>query len=174
MYKLVVKRRVLTPSSPGGSVFPSSFVLIEPMHLRRDRSRPGDLYAVGNMCMYRKDTVMDIVITSALKQSYLLQATKGSDYAISRAKSAKSRVAARSAWPIQSSSTRRLVPLALNHLGLRGGHFIVVLKKFATILAMTRPGGCALLQGPGLRSLHQRSVPQDREHLGLPPHLDRP
>ena len=34
LYKLVVKRMVLTSPSPGGSVFPSSSVLIEPMHLR--------------------------------------------------------------------------------------------------------------------------------------------
>ena len=90
---------------------------------------------------------MDVVITSALKQSCLLQATKGSDYAIRRAESAKFRADARSVGPIQSSSTRRLVPLALNHLGLRGGHFNAVLKEFATIL-VTRPGGCSLLQGP--------------------------
>jgi hypothetical protein len=87
---------------------------------------------------------MDIVITSALKQSCLLQATKGSDYAIRRAESVKFRADARSTGPIQSSSTRRLVLLALNHLGLRGGHFTAVLKEFATIL-VTRPGGYALL-----------------------------
>jgi hypothetical protein len=166
-----VKRLVLTSSSPGGSVFPSSFVLIEPRHLRQDRSRPGDIYAVPNG-MHRKDTVMDIVIVSALKQSCLLQSIKGSDYAIRKVESVKFRADARSTGPIQSSSTRRQVPLALNHLGLRGGHFSAFLKEFATIL-VTRPGGCALLQGP-LHSLHQRRAPQDLEHMGLPPHLDCP
>jgi hypothetical protein len=97
--------------------------------------------------MHRKDTVMDIVITSALKQSCLLQSTKGSDYAIRKVETVKFKADARSSGPIQSSSTRRLVPLALNHLGLRGGHFQAVLKEFATIL-VTRPGGCSLLQGP--------------------------
>jgi hypothetical protein len=41
----------------------------------------------------------------------------------------------------------RFVPLALNHLGLRGPHFQAVLKEFATIV-VTRPEGCPLLQGP--------------------------
>ena len=147
-----MKRLVLTSSSPGGNVFPSFSILIELKHLRQDMSRPADVYAVGSG-MHRKDTVMDSVITSALKQSCLLQASKGSDYAIRKAKYAKFRANARSAGPIQSSSTRRLVPLALNHLGLRGGHFSAVLKEFATIL-VTRPGGCALFQGPFALSLN--------------------
>ena len=46
-----------------------------------------------------------------------------------------------------------MVPLALNHLGLRGGHFQAVLKEFATILVI-RPGGCALLQGPFALSIN--------------------
>ncbi len=103
--------------------------------------------------MHRKDIVMDVVITSAMKQSRLLQSTKGSDYAIRKDESVKFRADFRSAGPIQSSSTRRLVPLALNHLGLRGGHFAAVLKEFATIL-VTRPGGCALLQGPFALSIN--------------------
>jgi hypothetical protein len=152
LYKLAMKRLVLTSSSPGGRVFPSSSVIIEPRNLRQDKSRPGDLYTVGNG-LHRKDSVMDVVITSALKQSCLLQATKGSDYAIRRAESAKFRADARSSGPVQSSSTRRLVPLALNHLGLRGGHFNAVLKEFATIL-LTRPGGCPLLQGPFALSIN--------------------
>ena len=46
-----------------------------------------------------------------------------------------------------------MVSLALNHLGLRGGHFETVLKEFATILS-TRPGGCALLHGPFALSIN--------------------
>jgi hypothetical protein len=38
-----------------------------------------------------------------------------------------------------------LVPLALNHFGLRGSHFQAVFKEFATIV-VTRPEGCSLLQ----------------------------
>ncbi len=41
----------------------------------------------------------------------------------------------------------RFVPLALNHLGLRGPHFQEVLKEFASIL-VTKPEGCSLLRGP--------------------------
>ncbi len=35
----------------------------------------------------------------------------------------------------------------MNHFGLRGPHFQAVLKEFATI-AVTKPEGCSLLQGP--------------------------
>ena len=50
--------------------------------------------------MHTKDTVMDIVITSALKQSCLLQSLKGSDYAIRKAKTVKFKADARSSGPI--------------------------------------------------------------------------
>ena len=143
---MAVKRLVLTSSSPGGSVFPAAFVLIEPRHLRRDRSRPGDVYVIGNG-MHRKDSVMDIIVTSALKQSCLTHANNGSDYVIRAVESVKFRADARSTGPIQSSETRRLISLALNHMGLRGGHFQAMLKEFATIL-VTRPGGCSLLHDP--------------------------
>jgi hypothetical protein len=45
---------------------------------------------------------------------------------------------ARSAGPIHNSSTKRLVPMAMNHMGLRGGHFNASLKELATTL-VTRP-----------------------------------
>ena len=41
----------------------------------------------------------------------------------------------------------RFVPLAINHLGLRGPHFQSLLKEFASIL-VTKPQGCSLLRGP--------------------------
>ena len=116
MFKLAVKRLVLTSSSPGGSVFSSASVLIETRHLRHDMSRPRDAYAMGNG-MHKKDIVMEIIITSALKQSCLIQSTKGSDYVIRGAELVKRGADARSTCPIHSSSTRRLVPLALNDLG---------------------------------------------------------
>ena len=93
--KMVVIRLVLTSSSPGGSVFPAAWVFIEPRHLRQDRSRPGDVYAIGNG-MRRKDSVMDIIITSALKQTCLTHASKGSDHVIRAAESVKFRKDARS------------------------------------------------------------------------------
>jgi hypothetical protein len=66
VFKLAVKRLVLTSSSLGGRVFSAAYVLIEPSHLRKDISRPGDVYVVGNG-MHMKDIVMDIVITLAIK-----------------------------------------------------------------------------------------------------------
>ena len=96
---------------------------------------------------------MDIVVTSALKHSCLINAVNGSDYVIRAAESLKFRADARSTSPIHSSATRRLIPLALNHTGLRGGHFQAMMKEFATIL-VTRPGGCSLLQGPFAFSLN--------------------
>jgi hypothetical protein len=140
-----VKRLVPMFFSPGGSVFPAASVLIEQLHFRRDRSRPGDVYATGNE-VHRKDSVMDTIVTSVLKQSCLTHAAKGSDYVLCAAEFVKFRKDARSSGPIQSSATRRLIPLALNHLGLRGGHFQAMIKEFATIL-VTRSCGCSLLQG---------------------------
>jgi hypothetical protein len=58
---------------------------------------------------------------------------KGSDNVIRVAESIKLRAYARFSCPVQSSATRRLIPLALNHLRLRGGHFRAILKEFATI-----------------------------------------
>ena len=43
------------------------------------------------------------------------------------------------------SATMRLIPLAMNHVGLRGPHFQAILKEFAT-LVVSNPAGCALLQ----------------------------
>ena len=149
---MTVKRLVLTSSSPGGSVFPAASVLIEPRHLRQDMSRPGDVYVIGNG-MHKKDSVMDIIVTLVLKKSCLPNVSKGSDYVFRAAQSVKLGKDARSAGPIQSSATRRMIPLALNHMGLRGGKFQAMLKEFATIL-VTRPGGCSLLQGPFALSIN--------------------
>ena len=133
-------------------MFTAASVLIEPRHLRQDRSRPGDVYAIGNG-MHWKDSVMDIIVTPALKQSCLTYASKCSDYVIRDTESVKFKAEARSTCPIQSSATRRLIHLTLNHMGLRGGHFQAMLKEFATIL-VTRLGGCSLLQDPFALSLN--------------------
>jgi len=61
VFKMAVKRMVLTSSSPGGCVFLAVSVFIEPRHLRQDGSRPGDVYAIGNR-MLGKDLVMNIII----------------------------------------------------------------------------------------------------------------
>jgi len=149
--KLAMQRLVLSCPDPAGCAFPKASILIEPANLRQDKSRPGDIYAVG-AGLYRKDTVMDVVITSVMQRSCLSNTSKSSDYAIRRVESEKFRKDARSVGPIQSSSTKRFVPLALNHLGMRGGHFNAVLNEYATTL-VTRPSGCPLMKGPFALSL---------------------
>jgi hypothetical protein len=103
--------------------------------------------------MQRKDVVMDVIITSVLKKSCLSNASKGSDSVLRVVEALKLDKDARSSGPIQSSTTRRSIPLALNHMGLRGGHFQALLKEFTTIL-VTKPGGCSLLQGPFALSIN--------------------
>jgi hypothetical protein len=93
------------------------------------------------------DTAMDLVIASGLTQSCLSSSSKSSDFVLKGAERAKFMKDKRSVNPISSSSTLRLVPLALNHMGLRGPHFQALLKEFASIL-VTKPEGCPLLSGP--------------------------
>jgi hypothetical protein len=69
--------------------------------------------------MHRKHVVMDVIITSVLKQSCLSNASKGSDFVIRVAEAIKFRKGARFTGPIQSLATHRLIPLAHNHMGLR-------------------------------------------------------
>ena len=144
--KRALKDLVLSNPNPGGATFPASNVLIEPAHLRRDKSRPGDILALGRD-VHRLDTTMDLVVASGLKKSCLSSSCKSSDFVLKAAEKIKFRKDLNSIKPIASSSMMRLVPLALNHFRLRGSHFQAVLKEFATIVA-TRPEGCSLLQGP--------------------------
>jgi hypothetical protein len=63
--KLAMQRLVLSCPEPVGCAFPTESILIEPAHLSQDKSRLGDIYAMG-AGLYRKDTMMDLVVTSAL------------------------------------------------------------------------------------------------------------
>jgi len=144
--KLAMQRLVLSCPDPARCSFPKESILIEPVHLRHDKSRPGDIYAVG-AGLYRKDTVMDLVVTSALQKSCLTNTSKSPDYVIRKAENEKYMKDARFANPIQNNSTNRFVPLAINHLGMRGGHFNAALHEFATTL-VTKPSGCSLMKGP--------------------------
>ena len=77
--KLAIKRLVLNNPTPAGCVFPRESVIIEPTHLRQDKSRLGDIiYAMGTG-MHRKDCMLDVVVTSALQRSCLSQTSKSSD-----------------------------------------------------------------------------------------------
>jgi hypothetical protein len=147
MVKRALKDLVLANPSPGGVAFLASSVLIEPLHLRKVKSRPGDIMALGRD-VHRMDTTMDIVIASALQKSCLTSITKSSDIIVLKAaEKTKFRKYSISSNPISSSSTMRFVPLALNHFGMRGPHFHAMLKEFATIV-VTKPEGCSLLRGP--------------------------
>jgi len=135
----------LSCPDPAGCAFPKESILIEPANLRQDESRPWDIYSIGSG-LYKKDTVMDVLVTSALHKSCLTHTSKSSDYVIRKAENEKYRKDARSAGPIHSSCTKRFVPLAINHMGLRGGHFNSVLKEFATSMVI-KPSGCSLTKG---------------------------
>ena len=66
--KRTVKNLVLSNVNPRGAAFPISSILIEPSHLRCDRSRPGDILAFGRD-VHILDTAMDLVIASGLAKS---------------------------------------------------------------------------------------------------------
>jgi len=141
-----MKRPVLTNSMPAGRAFPKESVLVEPPHLRADKSRPGDIYALG-IGLHKKDSVMDVVITSDMQRSCLLHSSKSFDFAIRKTENEKFNKDARSVGPIQNCPIKRFLPLAMNHFGLRGGHFNAALKEFASQLVL-RPSGCPLMKGP--------------------------
>ena len=144
--KLAIKRLVLSNANPAGCAFPPSSIMIEPPHLRPDQTRPGDIYACGRG-IHRKDSVMDVVIASALQKSCLSSSTRSSDFVLRQAENKKFNSDAKSSYSIQKSTTQRFIPLAMNHVGLRGGHFSSALREVATQL-VTRPEGCPLLRGP--------------------------
>ncbi len=64
--KRALRDHVLTNPSPGGAAFPASSVLTEPLHPIKDRSRPGDIMALGRD-VHRLSTAMDLVIAFALQ-----------------------------------------------------------------------------------------------------------
>jgi len=144
--KKALKKMVLSKPSPGGVAFPASSIVIELPHLRRDKSRPGDIMALGRDD-HMLDTAMDLVIASGLTKSCLTSSCKSSDFVLKAAENAKFGKDRNSVNPISSSYTKRFVPLALNHFGMRGPHFETVFKEFVTIVVI-RPEGCPVLQGP--------------------------
>ncbi len=81
---------------------------------------------------YLKDTVMDCVVVSGLAKSCLSNQAQSSDFSLRLAEKSKFTKDTRSGCPVASSATMRLIPLAMNHLGLRGPHFQAILKEFAT------------------------------------------
>ena len=146
MVRRALKDIVLSYPNPGGFASPSSSVLSKPLHLRMDKSCQGDIMALWRG-VHILDSTMGIVISSRLTRSCFNSSCKISDYVLKVVEVAKFGKDKRSCNPIASFSTMRFIPLALNHLGLRGPHFQADLKKFATILA-TKPEDYSLLHGP--------------------------
>ncbi len=103
--------------------------------------------------MHKRDFVMDIVVTSALQRSCLSQTSKSSNHVVRKVENDKFMKDANSVGPIQTSSTKRFIPIAMNHFGKRGGLFNSVLKEFATIM-VTRPSGYSLMRGPFALSMN--------------------
>jgi hypothetical protein len=104
--------------------------------------------------MHIMDYVMDVMVTSAMQNSCLSQSITSSDYVIKKAENQKFGKDSRSSDPIQLRPTMRFIPLAMNHLGLRGSYLNVALREFATQLVM-RPNGCSLMSGPFALSLNE-------------------
>jgi len=132
-----LKEVVLSNPNPGGAKLPVSSILIEPPHLRRDKSHPGDIMALGRD-VRRLDTAMNIVIASGLTISCLSFSCKSFEFVLKGAETTKFGKDRRSVNPISSCSKMHCVSLALNHSRLRGPHFQAVLKEFASIL-VTKP-----------------------------------
>jgi hypothetical protein len=86
--KFAFKKLVLSNPNPGECGFPESSILIEPQHLHQDKSRPGDIVALG-MGAFLKDTAMDCVIISSLAKSCLSHQAKCSDFSLQQAEKAK-------------------------------------------------------------------------------------
>ena len=86
--KIALIDLVLSNPSPRGAAFPASSVLIEPLHLRKDRSRPGDILGLGRD-VHRLDIAMDLVIASALQKSCLFSIDKCSDIVLKAAEKSK-------------------------------------------------------------------------------------
>jgi len=87
--KYALKILVLSNPNPGGCAFRDSSILIEHRHLRQDKSRPGDIVALG-MGVFLKDTAMDYLIVSGLAKSCLSNQVRSSDFSLRLAEKAKS------------------------------------------------------------------------------------
>ena len=116
---MTIKKLVLGCPDPEGVAVPAANMIIEPPHLRNDKSRPGDIYIIGG-ALHQLDSMMDVVISSSLTQSCLLPSSKSFDFVLRKAENMKFTKDLRSSSPIQKLATKRLIPLAINQHGLRG------------------------------------------------------
>ncbi len=125
--KLAVKRLVLCNPDPGGTAIPPNQLILEAKHLRSDSSRPGDLYAIAGG-HHAKDAAMDVVLTSTVSKSCLLQSSTSSDFALRQAEGNKFSKDLRNRELLQLSATHRFIPLAMNKCGRRDPHFDAILR----------------------------------------------
>ena len=109
--KRAIKDLALSNPDPGGAAFPASSILIEPPHLRSDKSHPGDTMVLGRD-VHVMDTAMDMVIASGLTKSCLSSSCKSPESVLKGAERAKFGKDKRSVSLISSSSTTRFVSLA--------------------------------------------------------------
>ena len=144
--KLALKRLALSNPDPGGIAIPSALLLIEPRHLRSDDSKPGDLYVMAGGSN-AKDAALDLMLSSSLSQSTLLQSSQSADYVLKKGENVNFSKDLRNAEPLQLSTTQRFIPLVMNQCGKRGPHFQAFLLECASLL-IKRSSGCRLLQGP--------------------------
>ena len=119
---MTIKKLVLGCPDLGGVVVPPANMIIEPPHLRKDKSRPGDIYIISGS-LHQLDSFMDVVISSSLTQSCLMPSLKSSDFMLRKAENMNITKNLRSSRPVRQSATQRLIPLAMNQFGLRGPHF---------------------------------------------------
>jgi hypothetical protein len=84
----------LSGLDPGGDTILSNPLLIEPRHLRSDNTRPGDLSVMAGG-RYAKGEVIDLMISSSLLNSIVLQSSKSFDFALRKAENTKNTSAMR-------------------------------------------------------------------------------
>ena len=102
--KLSLKRPVLSNLDPGGIAIPSSLILIEPRHVRSDDSRPGDIYVMAGG-RHAKGDAMDLMVTSSITSSTLLDSSKSSDFVLRQAENIKFTKDLRNPEPLPSASS---------------------------------------------------------------------
>ena len=147
--KLALMRLCLCHHDPGGVLCPTSSISCEPRHLRHDGSKPGDLYRTVPGAV--KDIAMDVTTSSCSCPSHVVSASSSTDKHIRAAENLKFDNDLKSCYPLLTSSSIRLVPLAANQFGRRGPHFQALLAEYASELVL-RPSGCSLLSGPSRQS----------------------
>jgi len=107
--KLSIKRLALSNPDPGGIAILSNLLLIEPRHLRSDNSRPSDLYGMEGG-RQAKDAAMDVMVSSTISNSTLLQSSKKSNFVLHQAENIKFTKDLRNVDPLQLSATQRFIP----------------------------------------------------------------